>query len=505
MPLKPALKIAVLTAALALPAWQVPARAEARACYACGQFYPADRQELRDLMNRFLAPEKGEPAVHAEAALVPHAGYTFSGEAAGKVYRRLADSYKTVIILGTAHASAGQGALLTSEDFETPLGTVAADTETIAGLLKNRLFKNLPRAHEKEHSIEVQLPFLQTILKDFRIIPVALGDLDTDAAVKTGRALAEAVDTETTLCVISADLSHYPDKNTAELSDLTILKALEFMDPHYFALTDRIIMAKELKGLSCTTCGKAALEAGLAYAAAAGANRAQQVAYANSAQSQYGSASSVVGYGGMLFLKTPNAPAAAISLTKQQKRHLLKLAREALHSGITGARFQIPHTSDPVLNLPAAVFVTLTKKGTLRGCLGTVELHGALNDAVAYYARAAATSDYRFAPLAPKEENDVTIEISILSKPAVAAGWRAIKPAVHGVIVVSGGKSGVFLPQVWEKLKTREEFLSELCTQKAGLAANCYTAKDTTLLTFTASHFSENDSFNSEGRFLHPD
>ncbi len=499
---------AVLAAALglsALPFFSAVAQAKTRDCAVCGKFYPAEKAALQAMVSGFLKPAKDESIVNANAILVPHAGYTFSGETAGKIYRRLPDSYTTVIIIGTAHTTPAPGALITDANFKTPLGLVKTDKDTMSVLAKNPLFRLDHKAHAAEHSIEVQLPFLQTHLKNFKIIPVVIGNTDTETAMKIGRALTSAVDPKKTLCVISSDLSHYADQHHAALSDQTILKSLEAMDPAYFDLTDRLLLTKGIKNLVCAVCGKQALAAGMAYALASGAGRAETAVLANSAQSPYGSALRTVGYGGVFFMAGKPDQNHELKLTPQDKRYLLHLARESIHSGLLDERFQIPLSNNPIMNLPAAVFVTLTKDGQLRGCIGTVEIQGSLDDAVAYFARAAALADYRFPPVSLKEESKLSIEISILSKPHAIADWQNIQPGTHGVTVSANGRTGVFLPQVWETIKNKEEFLSTLCTQKAGLPADCYKKPETALSVFTVISFSETDIAEKDGVFLFQD
>ena len=146
-------------------------------------------------------------------------------------------------------------------------------------------------------------------------------------------------------------------------------------------------------------------------------------------------------------------------------------------------------SGDPRLNLPGAAFVTLTEGGALRGCVGTTEPAMTLLDAVRYGAVSAAFRDGRFPPLKPDELDKVKIEVSVLSalKPVEAA---AVRPGL-GVTVERGGKSGLFLPQVWEQLQGREEFLGELCAQKAGLPRDCWKDPATKLYSFTVDAFSE--------------
>ena len=181
-----------------------------------------------------------------------------------------------------------------------------------------------------------------------------------------------------------------------------------------------------------------------------------------------------------------------MSFTEDQRRSLLSAARSAIVKGLESTG-ELPalSTAGDFLNLPAAVFVTLTEGGQLRGCIGTIEPRMPLFAAVDYAAVSAAFQDSRFQPLKKPELAGVKIEISVLSRLEKIADAKAIKPGEHGVVVVRDGRSGLFLPQVWEQIPGKDDFLSELCSQKAGLERNCWQDKKTDLYIFTVDSFKE--------------
>ncbi|MFA6583785.1 MAG: AmmeMemoRadiSam system protein A, partial [Elusimicrobiaceae bacterium] len=411
----------------------------------------------------------------------------------GKVYGRLDDDYTTVLLIGTGHNDISTCAVVTGAGFQTPLGVVETDSAAVAELLKNPLFVESEKAHAEEHSIEVQLPFLQVQLKGkFKIVPVLLNNASLVTAREVGSALARTLKNRKTLCVISSDLSHYPDKASAELVDKTILKSLEFINPEYFDKTDSLLMQKNMDGVVCAVCGKAAVEAGLAFALAKGANRTESAGYANSADSVHGDSRRTVGYGGMFFFGGMRSSVPSkIRLDKQGKLFLLETARKAIATYMDRNALTLQLSPLPELNLPAPVFVTLTLDGKLRGCVGDTEAQDTLLNSVAYFARAAAFSDSRFPPLEKSELEKIKIEISVLSNFRPVKSWKAIRAGKEGVIITKEGKTGLFLPQVWKEIPAMGDFLSELCEQKAHLKRDCYLDPDADISVFTVDKFKE--------------
>ena len=266
--------------------------------------------------------------------------------------------------------------------------------------------------------------------------------------------------------------------------------AMESLDPALVWNTSRILLAKRLPGLDTCACGSAALEAGMEAARLMGAKAFRPLKYADSYDEfpAAAAAARVVGYWAGVF--TAGAPAPAAAASAAQKALLLKEARSTIEQALAGKEPPSGLEPDPWLNLPGAAFVTLTINGALRGCVGTIEPVLTLMDAIRYGAYSAAFRDHRFAPVTADELKQIKIEVSLLSRlaPVKAAD---IKPGMHGVVVVQDGKSGLFLPQVWEQLPAREEFLGELCAQKAGLPRDCWKDPKTEIYSFTVDAFEE--------------
>ncbi len=465
---------------------------------AAGRFYPDEPAKLQKIVSSFLR-EGAAPLGRCVGLLIPHAGYDYSGAAAGTAlaYLKTVD-FDTLVILATGHTMAlEKGALLSEGSFDTPLGPVAIDEAFCRELLKEKkLFENSPQAHAGEHAVEVQLPFLRELKGGaVKIVPILFNTDDAELLQAAGRAIGRAMKTRKALLCVSSDLSHYPPGDIAEMSDRSVLlalrQAMRNANPGYFHLANSVLQAKGAARLDTTACGQAAMTAGTAAALELGANDFELSCYTHSGKVS-GDDSAVVGYGAGFFTEASPKPAGGLELDQKMKKALLALARSSIAGCMkTGKAAVQPLDSKPEFNQPAAIFVTLTIGGDLRGCIGSLEPRGALTDMVAAYACAAAFEDSRFESLTEAELKKTSIEISVLSPLERVAGAEAVKPGVHGVYVKSGGRSGTYLPQVWEHFKTREEFLTSLCQEKAGLPANAWKEKSTALYSYAVDNFSE--------------
>ncbi len=484
---------AVILHIIALMAVCAACSAQAREPVVAGKFYTADAAELTREADAWLTVPKDakKPAGGIVAVLAPHAGYEFSGRLAAMSYWFVKDSYDVVVILATGHTEAVKGAgLLASDDYRTPLGLVPTDRELAAALMKvSPLFENRPSAHAREHAVEVQLPFLQRRLKKpFKLLAAVMNTDDLGTARAVGAALASALKGKKALIVVSSDFSHYPPKAVAAEADGAMLLAIRSMDPELVWTTSHYLLRKRIPGLETCACGEAALEAGMEAARRLGAASFHLLKMSDSnSESPKAGPESVVGYISGLFVKSGRAP--DLSLSADEKAVLLKEARVTLERQFSGTPQPEGLDPDPRLNLPGAAFVTLTKGGSLRGCVGTVTPAMTLTDAVRYGAFAAAFRDGRFHPLGKEELADVRIEVSVLS-PLRPAKASAVKKG-DGVVVARDGKSGLFLPQVWEQIPDKEAFMGELCEQKAGLPRDCWKQPGTTIYSFGVDAFEE--------------
>ena len=463
-----------------------------------GKFYPADKEELSRFVDSALA-EAVIPRLtgRVRAIIAPHAGYPFSGVMAAYAYKVIDTEYDLVVILGAGHTMTVKGAALLAEGYyETPLGKVLVDEKLAAELIRaSPLFENRPKAHLNEHSIEVQLPFLQRRLKrPFKILPAVLNNAGPDELAEIGRILGRKLKGKKALIVVSTDFSHYPKHEDAVAADKTLSLAIAAMDPGYFWLANRILLSKDVPGLETCACGEAAVAAAIAAVNELGPARFVELKYADSYDRapELAGPEKVVGYIAGVFVGVLKAVPDKIALSSGQKKELLGEARAEIENRLLGRKSEKDLLSkDYAFNLPGAVFVTLTENGTLRGCVGTIEPRMGLLDAVRYGANAAAFADTRFRPLEKPELEKIKVEISVLSPLKKAADAKEIIPGKQGVVVVKDGHSGLFLPQVWEQISGKNDFLSELCAQKAGLERDCWRDKKTEFYVFTVDSFKE--------------
>lgn len=464
-----------------------------------GKFYDSAPAQLRAGVDGFLKKDY-RTSGRLAGILAPHAGYSYSGAPAGAAFSALKKiDFDTLVILATGHTMGlKRGALPAAGAFETPLGQVEVDEDFRAELLKDKkLFEESPRAHAGEHAVEVQLPFLQALKGNkVKIVPVLFNTDDAALLAEAGRAIGRAMKGRRALLCVSSDLSHYPPGNIAEISDRSVLLALRQAMrnalPEYFHQANTLLFAKASEYLDTTACGQAPMTAGAAAALELGCNDFELAVYTHSGQVS-GDSSAVVGYGAGFFTEASPVPAGALELSGDMRKELLALARRSIGACLkTGKVPAQPLSPRPEFNQPAAVFVTLNLGGRLRGCIGSLEPRGTLADMVAAYAGAAAFEDPRFAPVTEADMKKIDIEISVLSPLARAGGAADIMEGVHGVYLVSGRRSGTYLPQVWEHFSKKEDFLSSLCAEKAGLPPGAWKEKSTVLYTYTVDHFGEN-------------
>jgi AmmeMemoRadiSam system protein B/AmmeMemoRadiSam system protein A len=483
-----------------------------------GSFYPGSADELRREVKGYLDAAPAPP-VDGEVVgiLVPHAGYRFSAAVAAYGYKALAGvNADTVVIIGHDANARGVVAFLSDEEaFETPLGRVAVDTELVAALAKANpgiIVRN--QAHRREHSVEVQLPFLQTLLPGCRIVPILFGDPRPETCHILADALAANAGQRRLLLIASTDLCHYPsDAAAVGLVKETMAYVEKTNVPALFTYLDETRRSRTADNVQTAMCGSGGVGTALIYAQASGPISVRILRLANSGDVPGGDKARVVGYASAVITRKPQAatappadakvqPAATppadakdqrFAVAPEVQKELLTLARRRIAATARREPFSYepPPAMADVLGPRAAVFVTLKKDGRLRGCIGMTEPRAELWRAVQDMAQSAAFRDPRFAPVGVADLEALHIEISVLSPLAPVAAAAAIVPKQHGVVVRRGGRSGLFLPQVWEQLPDKERFLSVLCSEKAGLPADAWKDPETRLLVFTVFAFEE--------------
>ena len=425
-----------------------------------GQFYPASAAELAGAVEGYLgaareARSEPPPDTWPKAVIAPHAGFVYSGPIAASAYHRLLPARGTVtrvLLLGPSHRVGFSGLAAPSvEAFETPLGNIAIDREAIAAIAALPQVHEIDQAHAQEHSLEVHLPFLQKVLGDFKLVPLVVGEAGPAEVAGVLEALWGGPET---LVVVSTDLSHYLDYESARRLDQTTAQAIERLD------VDGI--AEE------GACGRRPVRGLLALARAKGLS-CSAIDVRNSGDTA-GSRDRVVGYGSFVLEEV-----VAAALGDEQQRALGKIARAAIRQGLAqGKKANLSLDGVPrELMQSRAAFVTLKLEGRLRGCIGSLTAHQALALDVAKNAHAAAFNDRRFKPLTAAEFENIEIGISILSPPeemtfsSQADLIAQIRPGIDGMILIDQSKRGTFLPTVWESYPEAATFLQHL-KQKAG-------------------------------------
>jgi AmmeMemoRadiSam system protein B/AmmeMemoRadiSam system protein A len=453
-----------------------------------GSWYPASSEALAQTVDKLLAavePVDGAPI----ALIVPHAGYAYSGPVAAAGFRQLQQGqYDTAVIIAADHQMplANPIAVWAEGGFQTPLGLVPVDVELARALVASdpRLTADLA-AHEGEHPIEIELPFLQRVCPHCRIVPVLMGQDDETTVQALAAALARLLPGRRAVVIASSDLSHYPAYKDALAVDSATLSAIETGDPAAVRATIARSMAAKVPNLATCACGEGPILVAMRVAQRLGAETVTVLRYANSGDSPQGDKGQVVGYGAVMFWRYQPP-----HLSPKQRQTLLALARLALSENLRTGRVPGYHTEDPALTRLAGAFVTLKQRGELRGCIGRLRADTPLYRVVPEMAASAATADPRFPPLKIEELSQVEIEIAVLSPLRRVTDPQQIQVGTHGLLIVKGGRQGVLLPQVpIEEGWDRQAFLEGLCS-KAGLSAGCW-REGASLYAFTAVAFRE--------------
>ena len=469
-----------------------------------GQFYPESASILKLAIEKFLEDALPAQGKNPFAIVVPHAGYIYSGQIAADGWNQTRnENYDTIVLLGTNHTTPNlyKIALYPGGGFQTPLGTAVIDRETTAELVSSSPDCVLDKTpHNREHSVEVQIPFAQILFPNAKIIAAIVADADAEKCTRFGKTLASTLKKKRALIVASSDLSHYPSAKDAEEVDLKTLDAVTTLDSEKLQTAIRSQTVRRIPNLSTCACGEAPIMVAMAAAKEMGATEGRIISYAHSGNIPIGERNRVVGYGAVLIAAgyvemtagdaVPDVTDATIS--PADRKYLLKLARETINRFLRVKMVPLPRLSTPMRRERQGVFVTLKKKGDLRGCIGRMIPDRPLAELVVAMALESAFEDLRFKPVTLQELPDLEIEISVLTPMKRVSGQADIIVGRDGVMLQKGGISAVFLPQVateqgWEK----DEMLAHL-SMKAGLPADAW-KKDTIFSTFQAIVFSENE------------
>ena len=466
-----------------------------------GLFYPKDQAALSQTLDALLA----NATLHTidgelRALICPHAGYRYSGPVAATAYRLLSGhDFQTVVLLAVSHYAGFAGASVANADvYRTPLGDVPVSPKAreLAKInpfvLEPRCFVQRPQWSSQashpvpptgedtpetwEHSGEVQVPFLQKTLKNFTLVPVVTGEADPE---KMAEALVGKLD-DKTLVIASTDLSHYHPYDEARARDKVTTDAIVNLD------IDRMKSSGD-------ACGKTPVLA-LMYLAKQKGWKATLLDYRNSGDTA-GNKDAVVGYAAIAFY-TPRQQ----SFTTPERKLLLDLARRTLRDVVkTGKQPDAAADAFPTsFTEKKGCFVTLTKGGQLRGCIGHIVPQEPLYRAIMDNAQSAALHDPRFTAVQPDELDKIEIEISVLTVPEPLAFsspedlLNKLRPRRDGVVLQVGSRGATYLPQVWEQIPDKVHFMDSLA-EKAGLAPDAWRGRDTKVLIYHVEAFKESE------------
>ena len=432
-----------------------------------GSWYDNRPEALSRQLDRYLLQaDTNAPTDGIVGLIAPHAGYVYSGRIAAHAYRLVhGKSYNTVVIIGTSHRYGFRGcSIYPKGGYETPFGIAEIDEALASEISKASGFKFIPKAHADEHSVEMQVPFVQKVLPEAKIVPIVMGAPSKKTVSSLAEAFTKSLRNKNALIVASTDLSHFFSKGKANTVDRETIALIESMD------TDAII--KKMERRENIMCGGGPVAAVLLYAKKVGDARVRALMYADSSQAG-GDESSVVGYMAAAVYAGESA-SPPFSLSPDEKTRLLNMARETLERYVRNNEVYHPEEDSPKLLDPKGAFVTLKKSGELRGCIGFIEPILPLYQTIVQATIYAASKDARFSPVTASELEDIEIEISVLTPPVKIEDPRNVEVGKHGLIIAKGSQRGLLLPQVPVENKwSRRTFLQRTC-QKAGLPKDAW-------------------------------
>ncbi|MEA1997128.1 MAG: AmmeMemoRadiSam system protein B [Gemmatimonadota bacterium] len=479
---------------------------EVRPPAGAGSYYPADSAELSGMVAKMLTHSRlSHPVVKPVGLISPHAAIFISGPVAAAGFKQLKGcSYSTVVVVAPSHREYFEFCSVYNGPYRTPLGTVEVDSPFVSRLVEagGSVMRSSTQGHRQEHlgmgeySLEVQLPFLQHMLGDFKLVPVVMG-VQSD---RNCRVLADAIvetvgGRDDVLLIASSDLSHFHGYDEANRIDGRFISYVRGLD--YKGLSAAIA------GREVEACGGGPVIAVMMACEKLGARGVRILSSANSGDIT-GDRNRVVGYLSAMFYKSedlekgaeksPGREGQEMGLTDREKKYLLKVARESIRYAVAGGDDPPEHEAiTPTMGENRGAFVTIKKKGQLRGCIGYIVAVKPLVETVYDMARSAALNDHRFSPVTEGELDGLKLEISALTPIRDVKDINSIDVGRDGLIVKRGRFQGLLLPQVateygWD----RETFLAQTC-RKAGLPPDAWKMKDTQIQSFRAEVFGEED------------
>ena len=458
-----------------------------------GRWYEADPDNLRSMVDLYLKYAKISHDLGKITGLIsPHAGYQYSGQVAAYAYKQVQGKhYDTVVVIAPNHADPrlNFSSVMTHGGYTTPLGIMTVDEEIARAIADFDAFDNVRESDighltrnlgNAEHSLEIQLPFLQVALGDFELVPILMGDQSEKSCTVLANAITAAVKDKNVLLVGSTDLSHFFNDEKARQLDSVVQKHVEAFDPEG--------LMRDIELGKCQACGGAHMAAIMMACKQLGAKKSTVLHMANSGDVT-GDKSSVVGYlSAALSVSGDDGDEVGVNLglSEQEKKVLKNVVKQTLEIVVNGGGIPRYNNLTGKLGEEWGAFVTLTKNGELRGCIGHIIGTQPLITTVSEMTKAAAMDDPRFSNVSPSELPDIEFEISVLTPIREIKDINEIVVGRDGIIISKGMYRGLLLPQVatdygWD----RNVFLEQTC-RKAGLPTGAWKDKDTKIEIFSA-------------------
>ncbi len=471
-----------------------PSKKIVRPSALAGSWYAGSREDLEGQVKELLAaatkPETGKGRVGA--LIAPHAGYRYSGRSQAACYKAVEGArYERVILLGPTHRSGFQGfSIAPVTHYETPLGEIPLDLKVIEELRRHPLHQADvdPRAHALEHSLEIELPFLQVAIGEFQLVPILVGTITAYDRTMIACALRPFVD-ETTLMVASSDFTHFGSRFGYDpfSPSQERLKELDLGAAQLALKGDADGFMRYRLDTGATICGW--LPISILLSTLPGDFSSDLLSYTTSADLTGDYADSVSYVAIAFYFKTAREEISP--LAKEEMERLVALARHSLDYGVKNGnpppeeKLKEIFPPTPRILQRRGVFVTLKVNGVLRGCIGRIFPSDPIYRATSEMAVAAALHDSRFKPVTEDELSKITVEVSALTPPRLIGGPEEVRVGTDGVVLYKGRASAVFLPQVaTEQGWNRETYLSRLA-RKAGLSSDAW-KEGASFMTFQA-------------------
>lgn len=470
---------------------------EVRRPMVAGQFYPSNPVDLaKQLAQYFRDADKRQIDGSVRAIIAPHAGYIYSGQIAANAYKQIeGENFDAVIVIAPFHGFFKGVSIYSGGAYQTPIGVVEIDRK-----LSDSMSNKLPDVYSStvghtgsggqgEHSLEVHLPFLQTVLGKFKLVAMVMGDQEESTIRAAAEVLTAALKGRNILLVASTDMSHYHEEKEARRLDRNFENSLK-------KYRSEEIM-KCISGEKAEACGFGPVAAVIEATRRMGGKEVEIISYGTSGEAS-GDFSAVVGYlsaviiGPVAEVKKPALKGTPVvkqgdPFTPEEKTYLLDLARQTVTSGIGNKNFTSTPPPAPTQRLgeKRGAFVTLTKGGNLRGCIGFTQARLPLPETIQEMAFAAAFEDPRFPAVTTEELDQLEYEISVMSPLAIVDDIQSIRVGRHGLMIRMESHSGLLLPQVaTENDWNRITFLEQTCL-KAGLPKNSYKEKQARIYKFS--------------------